>query len=42
MLEIAGLTEQYQLGGIRRLILIVEARSRRPGSSLYLVTSSER
>jgi signal transduction histidine kinase len=37
--EITGLTEQYRLGGIRRLVLVVEARSRRPGSSLYLVTT---
>lgn len=36
--EITGLAEQYRLGGLRRLLLIVEARSRRPGSSLYLVT----
>ncbi|HZP79679.1 MAG TPA: ATP-binding protein [Pseudolabrys sp.] len=38
--EITGLSEQYRLGGIRRLALIIEARSRRPGSSLYLLTSS--
>ena len=37
--EITGLSEQYQQGGIRRLVLIVEVRSRRPGSSLYLVTT---
>jgi signal transduction histidine kinase len=37
--EITGLAEQYRLGGIRRLVLVVEARSRRPGSSLYLVTT---
>ena len=37
--EIAGLTEQYTVGGLRRLILIVENRSLRPGSSLYLVTA---
>lgn len=38
-LEIEGLTSQFNAAGIRRLVLIVEARSRRPGSSLYLVTT---
>lgn len=37
--EILGLSEQYRQGGIRRLVVIVDLRSRRPGSSLYLVTS---
>jgi signal transduction histidine kinase len=37
--EITGLSEQYRQGGIRRLVLVVDARARRPGSSLYLVTS---
>ena len=37
--EITGLAEQYRQGGIRRLVFIVEARSRRPGSSLYLLTT---
>jgi signal transduction histidine kinase len=37
--EMTGLVEQYNLGGIRRLVLIIEARARRPGSSLYLVTT---
>ena len=37
--EITGLAEQYRLGGIRRLVFIVETRARRPGSSLYLVTT---
>ncbi|MGD9925155.1 MAG: ATP-binding protein [Pseudorhodoplanes sp.] len=37
--EITGLVEQFNAGGIRRLTLIAEARSRRPGSSLYLVTA---
>ena len=37
--EIQGLAEQYNQGGIRRLVFIVEVRSRRPGSSLYLVTA---
>jgi hypothetical protein len=38
--EIRGLAEQYNQGGIRRLVLIIERRSRQPGSSLYLVTTS--
>jgi signal transduction histidine kinase len=37
--EINGLTEQYTMGGLRRLVNVVELRSRRPGSSLYLVTT---
>src|ERR1700745_2471470 len=37
--EIPGLAEQYRQGGIRRLVFVVDARSRRPGSSLYLVTT---
>jgi hypothetical protein len=37
--EIRGLTDQYEQGGLRRLVTSVELRSRRPGSSLYLVTT---
>ncbi len=37
--EITGLSEQYTQGGIRRLVIVVDLRSRRPGSSLYLVTT---
>lgn len=37
--EINGLAEQYRLGGIRRLVTVVERRSREPGASLYLVTT---
>src|SRR5581483_7255207 len=37
--EITGLSEQYRLGGIRRLVITLDARARRPGSSLYLVTT---
>lgn len=37
--EINGLSEQYRTGGIRQLVLVVDARARRPGSSLYLVTT---
>jgi len=36
--EITGLADQYRIGGIRGLVATVEARSRRPGASLYLVT----
>src|ERR1700729_731936 len=38
--EISGLSEQYTQGGIRRLVILVDLRSRRPGSSLYLVTTA--
>ena len=37
--EIRGLREQYEQGGIRRLVIVVDVRSRRPGSNLYLVTT---
>ncbi len=37
--ELTGLAEQYRQGGIRRLVLIIDARSRRPSSSLYLITT---
>ena len=37
--EIGNLTEQYQQGGIVRLVTAVDTRARRPGSYLYLVTS---
>ena len=30
--EITGLSEQYNQGGIRRLVFIIDLRSRRPGS----------
>jgi signal transduction histidine kinase len=38
-LEVTALTGQYNQAGIRRLVVIVDVRSRRPGSSLYLVTT---
>ena len=38
--EIQGLSEQYRLGGIRRIAFAIENRSRRPGSSLYLLTTA--
>ena len=37
--EITGLSEQYNQGGISRLVYVIDARARRPGSSLYLVTT---
>lgn len=35
--EINGLADQYRIGGIRRLVAVVDARVRQPGASLYLV-----
>src|SRR5580704_17985869 len=37
--EVTALTNQYNQAGIRRLVVIIDLRSRRPGSSLYLVTT---
>jgi signal transduction histidine kinase len=37
--EITALREQYEQGGIRRLLILVDVRARRPGSSLILVTT---
>jgi len=37
--EITGLSEQYNQNGLRRLVVIIDNRSRRPGSSLYLITT---
>jgi signal transduction histidine kinase len=37
--EITGLSEQYRLGGMRQLVFVIESRARRPGSSLYLLTT---
>jgi signal transduction histidine kinase len=37
--DVAGLAEQYERGGIGRLVAVVDIRSRRPGSSLYLVAT---
>jgi signal transduction histidine kinase len=37
--EITGLSEQYRLGGLRRLVTIVERRARQPGASLYLLAT---
>ena len=37
--EVRGLNAQFEAGGIGRLSAIIELRSRRPGSSLYLVAT---
>jgi signal transduction histidine kinase len=37
--EVQSLNEQYQIGGIRRLIDTVDQRTSQPGSNLYLVTT---
>jgi signal transduction histidine kinase len=37
--ESTGLSEQYRLGGIRRIVIAIENRARNPGSNLYLVTT---
>ncbi|MFT0891127.1 ATP-binding protein [Pseudochelatococcus sp. G4_1912] len=37
--EIRGLAEQYRIGGIRRLVNIIDRRTREPGASLYLVST---
>jgi len=37
--EIGRLREQYAENGIRGLVVVLDLRSRRPGSSLYLVTT---
>ena len=38
-LEVNLLREQYEQGGIRRLVTIIDQRSRRPGSNLLMVTT---
>jgi signal transduction histidine kinase len=38
--EASGLSEQYDQGGIRRLGAVIDARTREPGSSLYLLTNA--
>lgn len=37
--EIKGLSDLYRQGGVRRLVDIIDRRSRQPGASLYLVTN---
>ena len=38
--EAKGLADQYAQGGVRRLGAVIEARTRQPGSSLYLLTDA--
>src|SRR5881394_4543731 len=38
--EIQGLRELYSQGGIRRLVFAIDERAVRPGSNLYLLTTS--
>ena len=38
--EVNGLEEQYRQGGIRRLVQVIESRSKQPGSNLYLATTA--
>src|SRR5215475_3341654 len=38
--EIRTLSDEYELGGIRRLTYAIDARARRPDSYLYLLTTS--
>jgi signal transduction histidine kinase len=37
--DIKGLADQYEEGGLRQLVTVVERRVRSPGASIYLVTS---
>jgi hypothetical protein len=39
--EITGLAEQFERGGPRRLVNVVNRRSRSPGASLYLITARD-
>jgi signal transduction histidine kinase len=39
--EVNGLAEQYRTGNIRRLIFVIERRSREPGAFLYLLTTPQ-
>jgi signal transduction histidine kinase len=38
-LDVRNLSEQYGIGGIRRLVDVIERRASQPGSNLYLVTT---
>src|SRR5205085_11560752 len=38
--EIRGLNDQYAQGGVRRLVFAIDARSVRPGSKPYLLTTA--
>lgn len=37
--EVRSLAEQYRMGGIQRLVFAIDRRTRRPGSSIYLLSN---
>mgnify|MGYP001329921526 CR=1 FL=1 len=37
--EVQMLAEQYRNGGIQRLVYVIDRRTRRPGSSIYMLTN---
>jgi signal transduction histidine kinase len=37
--EVRYLAEQYHIGGIQRLVYVIDRRSRRPGSSIYMLAN---
>ncbi len=37
--EVRFLTEQYSIGGIQRLVYVIDRRTRRPGSSIYMLSN---
>ncbi|MGE4373594.1 MAG: ATP-binding protein [Xanthobacter sp.] len=37
--EVGFLASQYRHGGIQRLVFVIDRRSRRPGSSIYMLTN---
>jgi len=37
--EVQYLAEQYRMGGIQRLVFVIDRRTRRPGSSIYMLSN---
>lgn len=37
--EVRFLSEQYSIGGIQRLVFVIDRRTRRPGSSIYMLAN---
>ena len=37
--EVVGLSDQYRIGGIQRLVYVIDRRTRRPGSSIYVLSN---
>ena len=37
--EVRFLTDQYRIGGIQRLVYVIDRRTRRPGSSIYMLAN---